>query len=199
MGKREQGRLTDQVTLVAEHRMPQVMGVPQPVMNPLELGCLIVPAFDRRSAHQTIGGDPFAFHERKVGATEAPLRESAKAIPVFQQRDEIWLLGKQLAAARCLLKPSSHPHQCRALKRLDDLEDLLRVVRVREELAQGTDRNDRMHGFRLHGNPNAKSASNVGQGLELRQRLPCRLELHLDTGYHPRPWPPTLPHRNETS
>jgi len=67
--------------------------------------------------------------------------------------------GQQLATLFTCLKPSAQAHQRRSLKRFDDLEDVLRVVRVREQFANGTGSNDGTHRFHLHWGSDAKTAS----------------------------------------
>ncbi|MBW2720559.1 MAG: hypothetical protein JRD94_19100 [Deltaproteobacteria bacterium] len=79
--------------------MPEVVGVPQPILDPAKLGVLVPPA------HQTIGSNALALHEREVRPPKTARGKRAEALAVLEQRDEVGLLGKQLAALLRLPKP----------------------------------------------------------------------------------------------
>ena len=159
MAKGQERGFAHQVSLVAQHGVPEVVGVAQPVANPPELRRLVPLARNRRCTHQAVGSDALALDERKICAPQTALRQRAKALSVLQRWDQVRLLGKQLATLFALLKPSAQPDQRRPLERLDDLEHIPRVVWIREQLANGSDGGDGAHGFHLHGSTDARTAS----------------------------------------
>ena len=159
MAKGQERGFAHQVSLVAQHGVPEVVDVAQPVANPPELRRLVPLARNRRCAHQAVGSDALALDERKICAPQTALRQRAKALSVLQHWDQVRLLGKQLATLFALLKPSAQPDQRRPLERLDDLEHIPRVVWIREQLANGSDGGDGAHGFHLHGSTDARTAS----------------------------------------
>ncbi len=131
VAEREQSRLAHEVSAIPEDDVPEIVRVSKPVPHPGEFR-ICDGLCHQRCLHQSVCSDAFGFYEVEIRAPEAPLWKLGQTPTIAKHREKVGASAKESTPRFALLKSCVGTRQRRALQRLDDLEDLLCVVGIRE-------------------------------------------------------------------